>query len=137
MQVSRFSACLVGIASVAAGCAGARHATIEPRPVAKIHGDARVSDAERRLAVAIERCFPISQRVLLRYAAEPYEGGDAPIFIVFFDGGHTAVGALNNGLYYDRSRAIVFPFPGEPSIAPDPAEGALLRCIARARGVSR
>jgi hypothetical protein len=120
-----------------AGCVDAPRTPIEPRPVANVEHDSRVSASDRRIASAIERCFPDSQRARLRYAAAPYEGGDSPIFIVFFDGGHTAVNALNNDLYYDTSRRIVFPVPGEPSVAPDPAERVVLDCLARARAAAR
>ncbi|MDQ6943272.1 MAG: hypothetical protein M3169_12265 [Candidatus Eremiobacteraeota bacterium] len=95
-----------------------------------------MSAADRRTATAIARCFSASRRVSLRYAAAPYEGGTSPIFIVFIPG-HTAVKALNNDLYYDRSRGIVFPVPGEPSVAPDPADRPLSNCLARARVAAR
>jgi hypothetical protein len=69
----------------------------------------------------------------LRYAAAPYEGGGSPVFVVYFEGGHTAVNALNTDLYFDTVHRFVFPVPGEPTVDQGRAERAFAACLARAR----
>jgi hypothetical protein len=133
----RFAACLLGAALVPAGCFPVRQAAVEIEPLANIERDARISAADRRVATEIARCYPPSQRRYVRYAAAPYEGGDSPVFVVYFAGGHTAVKALNNDLYFDTVHRFVFSAPGEPTIAPDRGERAFIACLARARTSAR
>ena len=132
----RFAVLLLGAALVPASCFPVRQKAVEPQPLANIGRDARISAADRRVAGEIARCFPASQRRFLRYAAAPYESGGTPVFIVYFTGGNSAAGALNNNLYFDTVHGFVFPpASGEPSPAPDPdrAERALSECLTRAR----
>jgi hypothetical protein len=137
MRIVRFAACLLSAALVPAGCFPVRQAAVEPQPLANIQRDARISVADRHVATAIARCYTAAQRRYLRYAAASYEGGDSPVFIVYFAGGQTAVNALNNDLYFDTVHRFVFAAPGEPTVAPDRAERAFIACLARARAVAR
>ena len=91
----------------------------------------------RHVATEIARCYTATQRRYLRYAAASYEGGDSPVFIVYFAGGQMALNALNNDLYFDAVHRFVFAAPGEPTVAPDRAERAFIACLARARAVAR
>lgn len=137
MHSLRGPACFLAIAFAAVSCA-ADAGLLAPRPVASIGRDAGVTARERSVALAVSRCFPVRERARLRYAKAAFENGGPPVFVVFLGGaGNTAVKSLNNDVYYDRSRGVIFATPAEPAVFADAAERRLHECLTRARDAGR